>query len=68
MADLTDSGSVTLLQTLRAAAGTPGREPVISVALPIPGDVRGLAPGTQFKTDAIAAGEASKNFVSSLYC
>ncbi|MET0455195.1 MAG: hypothetical protein ABW137_25425 [Mycobacterium sp.] len=56
--DLTDSGSVTLLQTLRAAAGTPGREPVISVALPIPGDVRGLAPGTQFKTDAIAAGEA----------
>jgi hypothetical protein len=28
------------------------------VALPVPGDVRGLAPGTQFERDALAAGEA----------
>jgi hypothetical protein len=56
--DLTDAGAVSLLQTLRTAAGSPAREPVISVALPVPGDVRGLTSGTQFKLDAIAAGEA----------
>lgn len=56
--DLADSGSVSLLQTLRTAAGRDAREPVISVALPIPGDVRGLPPGTQFGRDAITAGEA----------
>ena len=56
--DLTDAGSVSLLQTLRSAAGPPTREPMIAVSLPIPGDVRGLAPGTQFKADAIGAGEA----------
>ena len=56
--DLTDAGAVSLLQTLRTAAGAPVRESVISVALPVPGDVRGLTPGTQFKLDAIAAGEA----------
>jgi hypothetical protein len=43
---------------LRTAAGSPVREPVISVALPVPGDVRGLTAGTQFKLDAIEAGEA----------
>ena len=32
--------------------------PSISVVLPIPGDVRGLPPGTQFGRDAISAGEA----------
>jgi hypothetical protein len=26
--------------------------------MPVPGDVRGLAPGTQFQTDALSAGEA----------
>ena len=56
--DLTDAGAVSLLQTVRTAAGPVVREPVLSVALPVPGDVRGLVPGTQFKLDAISAGEA----------
>lgn len=56
--DLTDAGAVSLLQTLRTAAGSAGREPAISMALPVPGDVRGLTAGTQFKLDAIEAGEA----------
>jgi hypothetical protein len=30
----------------------------INVVLPVPGDVRGLAPGTQFEHDALAAAEA----------
>jgi hypothetical protein len=57
--DGNDAGAVTLLQTLRTAVGvrsTPG--PAISVALPVPGDVRGLAGGTRFEGDALAAGEA----------
>jgi hypothetical protein len=66
--DVHDAGTVSLLQTLRAAVGrmtppvspgTPG--PLrgrINVVLPVPGDVRGLAPGTQFERDALAAGEA----------
>lgn len=56
--DLTDAGAVSLLQTLRTSAGASAGESAISVALPVPGDVRGLAPGTQFTADAIAAGEA----------
>ena len=56
--DLTDAGAVSMLQTLRTAAGPARGEPVLSVALPVPGDVRGLAAGTQFQADAIAAGEA----------
>jgi hypothetical protein len=56
--DLTDAGAVSMLQTLRTAAGPARGEPVLSVALPVPGDVRGLAAGTQFQVDAIAAGEA----------
>ncbi|WP_219066838.1 hypothetical protein, partial [Candidatus Mycobacterium methanotrophicum] len=32
--------------------------PPIKVVLPVPGDVRGLAAGTQFERDALAAGEA----------
>ncbi len=64
--DVHDAGTVTLLQTLRAAVGrptsTPGLPPpmrgTISVLLPVPGDVRGLTPGTQFERDALAAGEA----------
>jgi hypothetical protein len=47
-----------MLQTLRTAAGPPTGEPAMSVALPVPGDVRGLAAGTQFQLDAITAGEA----------
>ena len=56
--DLTDAGAVSMLQTLRTAAGPPTGEPAIAVSLPIPGDVRGLAAGTQFTADAISAGEA----------
>jgi hypothetical protein len=56
------------LQTLRAAVGRPAvpaspgmpcrLRGAINVVLPVPGDVRGLAPGTQFQRDALAAGEA----------
>lgn len=66
--DVHDAGTVTLLQTLRGAVGRPtgpdsGGAPgpargAINVVLPVPGDVRGLAPGTQFERDALAAGEA----------
>ncbi|MDD4866551.1 MAG: hypothetical protein PHQ28_05315, partial [Mycobacterium sp.] len=58
-----DAGTVSLLQTLRAAAAAPTAGPgrsrgTINVVLPVPGDVRGLAAGTQFQRDALAAGEA----------
>jgi hypothetical protein len=63
--DVHDAGTVSLLQTLRAAVGrTSMRASVapldgtINVVLPFSGDVRGLAPGTQFQCDALAAGEA----------
>ncbi len=57
--DIHDAGMVLLLQTLRTAAGRPSTgTPSISVVLPIPGDARGLVPGTQFERDAMAAGEA----------
>ncbi|WAJ47307.1 hypothetical protein OK015_13200 [Mycobacterium sp. Aquia_216] len=66
--DVHDAGTVSLLQTLRAAVGrltlpvstaAPGPlRGTINVVLPVPGDVRGLAPGTQFERDALAAGEA----------
>jgi hypothetical protein len=57
--DIQDAGAVTLLQTLRTAAGRAVTgTPSVRVVLPVPGDVRGLAPGTQFERDALAAGEA----------
>jgi CBS domain-containing protein len=57
--DVHDAGAVSLLQTLRAAAGRAATgAPSIKVVLPVPGDVRGLAAGTQFERDALAAGEA----------
>jgi hypothetical protein len=66
--DVHDAGTVSLLQTLRAAVGRPTVSPppgvrgrvrgTINVVLPVPGDVRGLAAGTQFERDALAAGEA----------
>jgi hypothetical protein len=66
--DVHDAGTVTLLQTLRAAVGRPavsassawpGRlRGTINLVLPVPGDVRGLTAGTQFESDALAAGEA----------
>ena len=58
--DLDEARPSSLLQTLR----TRGRRPGIGAAgpsrivLPVPGDVRGLAAGTQFEHDALAAGEA----------
>ncbi|EID15095.1 hypothetical protein [Mycobacterium xenopi] len=57
--DVHDGGAVSLLQTLRTAAGRPAvNGPSVNVVLPVPGDVRGLAAGTQFERDALAAGEA----------
>jgi hypothetical protein len=64
--DVNEAGTVSLLQTLRAAVGRQSSAPgepyrlrgTINVVLPVPGDVRGLAPGTQFQRDALAAGEA----------
>lgn len=56
--DLDDAGSVSLLQTMRTASAPRTASPVISVVVPVPGDVRGLPPGTQFGRDAITAGEA----------
>ncbi len=65
--DVSDAGMVMLLQTLRAAVGrtatsaSGGRgrlRGTINVVLPVPGDVRGLAAGTRFERDALAAGEA----------
>jgi hypothetical protein len=56
--DLDDAGAVSLLQTMRTAARSAGSRPAITLVLPVPGDVRGLPPNTQFSRDAIAAGEA----------
>lgn len=58
--DVDDAGAVSLLQTLRTVAGRSidAGAPAMSIALPVPGDVRGLAAGTQFQRDALAAGEA----------
>jgi hypothetical protein len=57
--DVEGAGAVTLLPTLRAAAGRRGApQPAIGVVLPVPGDVRGLVAGTPFERDALGAGEA----------
>ncbi|OOK66691.1 hypothetical protein BZL30_8366 [Mycobacterium kansasii] len=65
--DVDSAGTVSLLSTLRTAAGrartsAPGPPDrlrgTINVVLPVPGDVRGLSAGTQFERDALAAGEA----------
>jgi hypothetical protein len=56
--DLDDARSMSLLQTMRTASAGTASGPAISLVLPVPGDVRGLPPGTQFGRDAIAAGEA----------
>ena len=61
--DIDDAGAVSLLQTVRTASGRrsdiawPARAG-ISLVLPVPGDVRGLAPGSQFQRDALVSGEA----------
>jgi len=57
--DVDGAGAVTLLQTLRTAAGRRSvPEPAIGIVLPVPGDVSGLAAGSQFERDALSAGEA----------
>ncbi|MDH6193809.1 hypothetical protein M2272_000430 [Mycobacterium frederiksbergense] len=56
--ELEDSGSVSLLQTLRTAVGRSGTRPAITVAQPVPGNVQGLPAGTQFQRDALSVGEA----------
>ncbi|OHV05806.1 hypothetical protein [Mycobacterium talmoniae] len=55
--DVHEAGVMSLLQTVRAAAGRP-TAPAIAMVLPVPGDVRGLPAGTQFERDALTAGEA----------
>ena len=56
--DVNHSGTMSLLQMLRTAAGAPTGAPAMSIVLPVPGDVRGLPAGTQFQRDALTAGEA----------
>src|SRR5690349_15440058 len=56
--DLNDAGAVSLLQTVRTAAGPGLSAPAVGVVLPVPGDVRGLPAGTQFQRDAVTVGEA----------
>jgi hypothetical protein len=56
--DLFHSGTMSLLQTMRTAAGPPSGAPALALVLPVPGDVRGLPAGTQFQRDAITIGEA----------
>jgi len=56
--DLTNAGAVSMLQTLRTATGPAPNGTSIAVVLPVPGDVRGLAAGTQFQRDAVTVGEA----------
>src|ERR1700737_1929133 len=50
------TGRTTLIEP--GEAGRPASPGSINVVLPVPGDVRGLAPGTQFECDALAAGGA----------
>jgi hypothetical protein len=57
--DVDEASAITLLQAVRTTAGpSAASERSISVVLPVAGDVRGLAAGTQFERDALAAGEA----------
>lgn len=56
--DLNHSGTMSLLQTMRTAAGPATGSPAVALILPVPGDVRGLPPDTQFQRDAITMGEA----------
>jgi len=61
--DVDAAGAMSLLQTVRTAAGRRGdgpplSGPAIGLTLPVPGDVRGLPAGTQFQRDALDVGEA----------
>ncbi|HTM85577.1 MAG TPA: hypothetical protein VL179_11900, partial [Mycobacterium sp.] len=55
--DSDPAGSLSVLQAIRAAAGE-SVGTAIGLALPVPGDVRGLPAGTAFARDALAVGEA----------
>ena len=52
------AAAVSLLQTVRAAAGPDGGPDRVRPVFPAPGDVRGLPAGSEFARDAIATGEA----------
>jgi hypothetical protein len=61
--DVDAVGPMSLLQTVRKVTGRGGdrewpQRSAISLALPVPGDVRGLPVGTQFASDALETGEA----------
>ncbi|MGU3651402.1 hypothetical protein [Mycolicibacterium sp. A43C] len=56
--DLNHSGTMSLLQSMRTAAGPAADAPAVALVLPVPGDVRGLPPDTQFQRDAVTMGEA----------
>ncbi|TQK31993.1 hypothetical protein [Arthrobacter sp. SLBN-53] len=56
--DLNHSGTMSLLQSMRTAAGPAAGAPAVALVLPVPGDVRGLPPDTQFQRDAVTMGEA----------
>ena len=56
--DVDNPGVVSLFQTLRSTVESSRTRGLINIVLPVPGDIRGLPPGTQFQHDALAAGEA----------
>lgn len=61
--DIDGTGAMTLLQTVRTTTGPRNLEgwsgrPSLALALPVPGDVRGLPAGSQFQADALDVGEA----------
>lgn len=56
--DVDETSAITLLQTLRTAAGRRTDDASMTIVLPVPGDVRGLPAGTGFERDALAVGEA----------
>jgi hypothetical protein len=61
--DIDGTGAMTLLQTVRTATGSRTAEgwsgrPSLALALPVPGDVRGLPAGSQLQADALDVGEA----------
>ncbi len=53
--NLPGTGVMALLKVIRETMAQPGAQ--LRLVLPVPGDVRGLPPGTAFAADAIEAGE-----------
>src|SRR5260370_21992087 len=56
--DLNDAGGASLLQTMRTASGSGLSAPAIGVALPVPGDVRGLPARPPVPPDPVTPREA----------